>query len=206
MTRTGHNGHGNGHGHVTETPDVSHIKNLDVTHEGSDVSVGGVLKFVLALTILVIVVQALMWGMFKFLYVQEEKKEPPAGPMAMTEPERLPPEPRLQAAKGFGIKLENGQWINLEKREPEAEYRVLREQWERQLNCNHQDGAGHSAHVVDTPKSQSQSETQCVPIEQAIQKVIESGLPSRQASTSGSGEDISLPTAASSGRMTEKGR
>ena len=36
----------NGHdaGHVTETPDVSHIKNIDVTHEASDVSVSGILS------------------------------------------------------------------------------------------------------------------------------------------------------------------
>ena len=203
MTKTGHNGHGNGHGHVTETPDVSHIKNLDVTHEASDVSVSGILKFVVALTLLVIVVNVLMWGMFKFLIAQEEKKEPQPGPMALTEQERLPPEPRLQAAKGFGVKLENGQWINLEKREPEAEYRVLREQWERQLNCDQQGNAEHGA-SAETTKPQSQS--QCVPIDKAMQKLIESGLPTRtQTNTSGSAEEVSLPTAASSGRLTEKG-
>jgi hypothetical protein len=206
MTKTGHNGHGNGHGHVTETPDVSHIKNLDVTHEASDVSISGILKFVVGLTVLVIVVQALMWGMFKFLNAQEVKKEPQPGPMAMTEQERLPPEPRLQAAKGFGVKLENGQWINLEKREPEAEYRVLRKQWERQLNCKEQDKAGHGPNG-EPAQSPSQSQTQCVPIDWAIQKLIESGLPSRtQTNTSESAADVSLPTAASSGRMTEKGK
>ena len=66
---------------------------------------------------------------------RRRRKNRQPGPMAMTEQERLPPEPRLQAAPGFGVKLENGEWVNLEKREPEAEYRVLREQWERQLNC-----------------------------------------------------------------------
>lgn len=204
MTRTGHNGHGNGHGHVTETPDVTHIKNLDVTHEASDVSISGILKFVVALTILLIVVNVLMWGMFKFLNAQEDKKEPQSGPMAMTEEERLPREPRLQAAKGFGVKLENGQWVNLEKREPEAEYRVLREQWERQLNCNEQGNADHGASVE---AAMPQSQSQCVPIDQAIQKLIENGPPTRtQANTSAGAEDVSLPTAASSGRMTEKGK
>ena len=42
----------NGHGHVTEVPDTSHIKNVDVTHETSDVNVPALLKFVLALTIM----------------------------------------------------------------------------------------------------------------------------------------------------------
>ena len=52
MARTKHNGNGHDRLHVTETPDVSHIKNLDVTHEASDVSVTGILKFVVGLTVL----------------------------------------------------------------------------------------------------------------------------------------------------------
>lgn len=185
--------------HVTETPDVSHIKNPDVTHEASDVSVAGVAKFVLALTVLGIVVFVLMWGVFRFLYTQEAEKEPDPGPMAMKPEERLPPDPRLQAAPGFGVKLENGEWVPLEKREPEAEYRVLREQWERQLNCNYSD---HS--------EQGRSPS-CLPIDQAMEKVV--GSPSRVKTISEEGpgwraEDYGIdpPTDASSGRMTVKGK
>src|SRR5688500_10443748 len=134
MAKNGHNGHkGDGHGHATETPDVSHIKNVDVTHETSDVNVGGILKFVLGLTIFAIIVHVLMWGIFRLFNAQE--KEPEPGPMAMTKEERLPPEPRLQAAPGFGVKLVDGKWVSLEMREPQAEYSVLRQQWERQLYC-----------------------------------------------------------------------
>jgi hypothetical protein len=185
MAKTGHNGHGRPH--VTETPDVSHIKNIDVTHEASDVSVSALLKFVLALTVMTIVVHVLMWGLFKFFQTQEEEKEPKAGPMAMTKEERLPPEPRLQAAPGFGVKLANGQWVPLENREPDAEYHVLREQWERQLNCKD----GETARAAG-----------CVSIEEAIQKVVQQGLPSRTpAGNSGRPPEHTLPTAASSGRM-----
>src|SRR5512132_269264 len=120
MARTTHNGNGHDARHVTETPDVSHIKNPDVTHEASDVSVAGVVKFVIGLTALGIVVFVLIWGMFRFMYAQETEKEPEPGPMAMSPQERLPPAPRLQAAPGFGVKLEDGQWVPLEKREPEA--------------------------------------------------------------------------------------
>src|SRR6185503_9952699 len=134
MAKNGHNGH---KVHVTETPDVSHIKNVDVTHETSDVNVGGILKFVIGLTIFGIIVNVLMWGMFRVFNEQETKKEPAKGPMAMTTKERLPPEPRLQAAPGFGVKLANGEWVPLDQREPEAEYKVLREQWEQQLNCDY---------------------------------------------------------------------
>lgn len=198
MTRNGHQG--NGHGHVTETPDVSHIKNIDVTHEASDVNVGGIVKFVVGLTIFAIAVQVLIWGMFRFFNAQEAGKEPQPGPMAMTEQERRPPDPKLQAAPGFGVKLENGQWVPLENREPQAEYRVLREQWDSQLNCGHSD----SLEVLNRRA--------CTPIDQAMQKVLEGkGLPSRpQAETNrgGPAEDygIDMPTAASSGRMTEKRR
>lgn len=190
-----HEHNGSGHGHVTETPDVSHIKNVDVTHEASDVSVGGILKFVLGLTIFGIIVHVLMWGMFRFFNAQEATKEPKQGPMAMTKEERLPPEPRLQAAPGFGVKLVDGQWVPLDRREPEAEYRILREQWERQLNCKDSD-AKHSGEqeIARSPA--------CLPIETAIDKLFEGqGLPVRAPETGKAGP-VALPTAASSGRVT----
>ena len=188
-----HKGNGHDARHATETPDVSHIKNVDVTHEASDVNISGILKFVMGLTVLGVVVFVLMWGMFRLLNAQEAEKEPPAGPMAMTEEERLPPPPRLQAARGFGVKLENGEWVDLEKREPEAEYRVLREQWEHRLNC--QSGG-------ETPATNPN----CVPIEEAMKKLLEGGgLPARtSANKSGTPSDAAPPTAWSSGRVSGK--
>ena len=207
MKDSHHNGYDNGHRHITETPDVSHIKNLDVTHEASDVNVGGIVKFVIGLTVFAIVVQVLMWGMFRFFNSQEVGKEPAAGPMAMTEQERRPPDPKLQSAPGFGVKLENGQWLPLENREPQAEYRALREQWQGRLDCTHEGTS--DAHNADANRSVVQP---CIPIDQAMQKVLEGkGLPSRpQAETNQGGPTqdygIDMPTAASSGRMTEKRR
>jgi hypothetical protein len=195
MAGSRHNANGNGRQHVTETPDVSHIKNLDVTHEASDISVSGVLKFVAGLTVLTAVVFVLMWGLLRFMYAQETEKEPAPGPMAMSPQERLPPEPRLQAAPGFGVTLENGERVPLDKREPEAEYRLLREQWERHLKC---EDAGEVKNAAN-----------CVPIVEAMQKVLEAGLRSRKqdsASTTSDDSRLRLPTAASSGRMTEKGK
>jgi hypothetical protein len=189
----------NGKLHITETPDVSHIKNLDVTHEASDVSVGGILKFVVGLTIFAVVVHVMIWGMFRLLKAQEEK-EPSPGPMAMTEQERLPPAPRLQAANGFGVKLENGEWVNLEVREPEAEYRVLRAQWDQALNCNDGDEKHPAPHVRP-------ERSICMSIDQAMEKVLESGLPSRKESNGAmnSGDSrLQLPTTESSGRMARQ--
>jgi hypothetical protein len=190
------NGHERNKVHVTETPDVSHIKNADVTHETSDVNVGGILKFVIGLTIFGVIVNILMWGMFRVFNEQEKAKEPKPGPMAMTQEERLPPEPRLQAAPGFGVKLANGEWVPLNTREPDAEYRVLREQWERQLNCHHVDEK-HSAQGLNVEP------IKCLPIDTAIDKLFEGvGLPVRAASKDSGNPEISLPTAASSGRVT----
>jgi hypothetical protein len=192
MARSSHNGNGHKSGHVTETPDVSHIKNVDVTHEASDVNISGIVRFVIALTILCGAVFLLMGGMFRFLYAQETEKEPPAGPMAMTEQERLPLEPRLQAARGFGVKLENGEWVDLEKKEPAAEYRVLREQWDRRLNC--QGGP-----------EQTTANANCMPIKTAMEKLFEGGGPAvRPANSSGKPADEAPPTAWSSGRVSGK--
>ncbi len=190
MAKAGHNGHGDGH--VTEIPDVSYIKNVDVTHEASDVSVSALLKFVGALTVMTVVVSVLMWGLFRFFQKQEDQKEPKAGPMAMTKEERLPPEPRLQSAPGFGVKKEDGDWVNLQTREPEAEYRVLREQWEQRLNCK--------AETNSHNELQAPSSAGCVPIDQAIQKLVETGLPSRTQDGQTKPTVLALPTAASSGR------
>jgi len=192
MAKATHNGNGHHRLHVTETPDVSHIKNPDVTHEASDVNIPGILKFVLGLTVLGAVVFVLMWGMFRFLNWQETEKEPQPGPMAMTEQERLPPPPRLQAARGFGVKLESGEIVGLENQPPDAEYRVVREQWDRRLNC--QSGEGASDLGIN-----------CTSIDAAMQKLLEGGgLPVRDPAKKPG--DVAPPTAWSSGRASAKGR
>ena len=112
--------------------------------------------------------------------------------MALTKEERLPPEPRLQSAPGFGITLEDGQTRKLERAAPQAEYRVLRQQWDENLKTGLKDQSGK---VVG------------MPIDQAIDKILSGqGLPSRTKAAPEKLTDyaISMPTAASSGRQTEK--
>ena len=206
MAKTGHNGH-NGHdpdhrGHVSEVPDVSNIKNIDVTHETSDVSVSGLLKFVVALSVMTAMVALLMWGLFRFFMQQEEKKEPPKGPMAMSEAERLPPEPRLQSAKGFGVKLQDGQWVPLELAEPQAEYRVLREQWLKQLDCQQGEHAATDDHAEKPEHTTPPDMQPCIRISEAMKKVVQQGLPSRPQE--GMAKEPQLPTSANSGRLPNK--
>ena len=129
--------------HVTETPDTSHIRNIDVTHEVSDVYLGGIARFVLALVVLMVVSFILTWAMFRTL--KSRSTEPPPSPMALNEQERLPPEPRLQGAPGFAEQLDKStQHKNGEQRAlspaisanapapkgPTWEILVVREQWE----------------------------------------------------------------------------
>jgi len=178
-------------GHQTETPDVSHIRNPEVTHETSDVNVRGVLTFVVVLTIATIAVAIGIWLLFGFFNQQEAKEQPQKGPMALTSKDRLPPEPRLQSAPGFEVTLESGQKVNLERSAPQSEYRALRLQWEENLRTGLKDRSGK---VVG------------MPIEDAMKKIVSEGLPSNVKSPGGKLQDyaISIPTAASSGRETEK--
>lgn len=181
-----------GNRHQTETPDVSHIRNVEVTHEKSDVSVRGVLTFVVVLTIAAIAIHLGMWVLFRY-FERQEAKAPRPGPMALSQQERLPPEPRLQAAPGFEITLEDGQKVHLGKAAPQTEYRILRQQWEENLKTGLKDQSGN---VVG------------IPIDGAIDKVVSGeGLPTRvKEGAPGKLQDyaISMPTAASSGRETEK--
>ena len=180
-----------GNGHRTETPDVSHIRNVEVTHEASDINVRGVLTFAVVLTVATIAVALGIVLLFNFFNAQEAKAEPKPGPMALKNEERLPPEPRLQAARGFELKLESGQTVSLELAAPQEEYRVLRKQWEENLRTGLKDQSGK---VVG------------MPIDKAMEKVVSDGLPSSVKGPGGKLIDyaISMPTAASSGRETEK--
>lgn len=180
-----------GNGHKTETPDVSHIRNVEVTHEASDISVNGVLTFVVVLTISIIAVSLIVWVLFRFFNAQEAK-QPQPGPMALTQQERLPPEPRLQAAPGFAVTLENGQRIDLGKGAPQAEYRALRDEWNKELRGEVKDQSGNPV---------------IMPIDQAIKQVSSgNALPARTQNAPSKLSDyaISLPTAMSSGRESEK--
>ncbi|HKR15210.1 MAG TPA: hypothetical protein VJT15_24300 [Pyrinomonadaceae bacterium] len=183
-----------GNGHRTETPDVSHIRNVEVTHETSDINVRAVLMFAAVLTITTVVVSFGLWFMFRYFDSQEAKERGP-GPMALRnldEKERLPPEPRLQGQRGFGVTLENGQEVPLQLTHPQAEYETLRNYWRQALQTGAKDQSGN---VVG------------MPIEQAMKQIVSGeGLPvkTKQAPDKPDDYAISIPTDTSSGRETVK--
>ena len=158
-------------GHVTETPDVSYIKNVDVTHETSDVYIAGIAKFAIALLVLTVAVYFLMWGLFRVF--ESRVKEPPRSPMALTGRDRLPPEPRLQGAPGFGEGLEKNANAGKSKaaggpeppKNPLWEIKAVRDQWNDVLENGPVDQSGKRYGM---------------PIEKAKQEILKQGLPSRK--------------------------
>ena len=156
--------------HVTETPDVSYIKNVDVTHEMSDVNIGGIAKFVLGLFVMTVAVYVLVWGLFRVF--EARNQEPRPGPMALTAKERVPPEPRLQGAPGFAQELhEKTKSVAAEgpatpdhsgdPKDALWEIRVLREQWTDVLEHGPTDQSGARYGM---------------PIEKAKEEILKQGL------------------------------
>lgn len=201
-----------GHDDIHQTPDVSHVQNPDVAHEESDVNVKAILQFVGGLLVFGIIVSILMLLLYNYFESREAKMEAknPAGPMAFKEGEKLPAEPRLQVAPGFGVQIEKNTPVNaeeikkignydektgrvsLELNKPQAEMEVLNEIWKKQLEKGTLD--------PNTGK------TVGLTIEEAKKKIVEQNLPARapkQGQVTGTGEQ-DVPSYESSGRMMEK--
>jgi hypothetical protein len=156
--------------HVTETPDVSYIKNVDVTHEVSDVYISGIAKFAVGLSILMIASFLLMWIMFRVF--DARIKEPQRSPMALSDKERLPPEPRLQGAPGFGEGLEKTATTEPgeigpgnQPKSPLWEIKAVRDQW---------------SDVLEHGPIDKDGKRYGMPIERAKKEILKQGLPARK--------------------------
>ena len=200
------------HDDIHKTPDVSHVQNPDVAHEESDVNVKAILQFVGGLLFFGIIVSVLMLLLFKYFEAREAKLETrrPSGPMAFKENEKLPAEPRLQAAPGFGVQIEKNTPVNkeeigeighydektgrvsLELNKPQAEMEVLNEIWKEQLEKGTLD-----------PKTGA---TVGIPIEEAKKQLLEKNLPTRapKDGRADGAQGADVPSYESSGRMMEK--
>jgi hypothetical protein len=177
---------------IHETPDVTHIQNADVSHEASDVDVGTIVKFVIGLFFLTLITFVLMKLLYNVLESRATAADPKPRPMALSDKERLPPEPRLQAAPGFGVNLGNGKFINLQLREPQAEYNELSKIWKDVLDGKPDPRTGQTS----------------MPIEEAKRKIVEDGSLKSRAPADGQQQigtgGMDIPSYQSSGRMTEK--
>lgn len=183
------------HENIHETPDVSYIHNEGVAHEASDVNVGAIAKFTVGLLILTLFTMLLMW-LFKGalesqIAARASDKEPP---MAMKEEElrQYDMGPRLQGAPGFSVTTSDGEKHNLELREPQAEYRYLLADWQRNLEMGQKE-AGTDKQLT-------------LPIGEAKKKLLESGTLKSSADATHETYDKleEMPSSSSAGRMTEK--
>lgn len=183
------------------TPDVSYIRNVDVAHEESDVAVGPIAKFVVALFIFAVVICVSMLLLFNFFERRARQSERRPSPLARRGAETLPPEPRLQAAPGFGVDVPGEDRRSLELREPQSEMKVVREIWHRELTTY--GWADESAGTVRIPIDRAmqmylerqRQKAQQGPAQQQQQQQQMPAAPPQNEQT---------PAASSSGRTTER--
>jgi len=174
---------------------------VEAGHEPLDIKVGPVVKFIVGLTVLGVVSAVGLWGLLKLFESQAEKREPRVSPM-MSQEQRLPPEPRLQMAPGSISEVTGTGYA----KGPDYEMQSQREGEDQQLNSYGWVNQG--------------SGTVRIPIDLAMKLIVQrlpappsgpqspAGASTTEAAQPGSPAQkkplgISLPTAASSGRVAE---
>lgn len=100
-------------------------------YEQNIIGLKGIIYFGLGLFLLIVITFGLMWALHGVLEEDAKATKTSDNPMrqGMSDRERLPPEPRLQVAPGFGVEGDGGR-VNLELKAPQAEYWELKKQWE----------------------------------------------------------------------------
>jgi hypothetical protein len=137
---------------------------FDKPYEQNTIGMRGIIYFAVGLFLLIVVTFGLMWALQNVMEDQAKETKDVVGPMTMKEIERLPPEPRIQAAPGFGVDGPNGR-VNLELKAPQSEYRELHKQWENLWENGQKDAKTNT--VV------------ALPIEEAKAKILEENLKAR---------------------------
>jgi len=103
---------------------------FDRTYETNVIGLRGIIYFGIGLLLLIIITFGLMLVLQNVMEDQAAETKDTKSPMMMNERESLPPEPRLQAAPGFGMDSEQGR-VNMELKAPQSEYREMERQWEK---------------------------------------------------------------------------
>jgi hypothetical protein len=106
---------------------------LNKPYEENQIGLKGILSFAVGLVLLIVITFGLMWSLLNVLKENADENAGPANPMIQSEKERLPPEPRLQLAPGFGVDVQSGR-VNLELVASASEYLELKKNWQTILD------------------------------------------------------------------------
>lgn len=101
---------------------------FDKPYEQNIIGMRGIIYFAVGLFLLIVVTFGLMWALQNVMEDQAIESKKSNNPLMLTDKERLPPEPRLQAAPGFGVESANGR-VNLELKAPQSEWWELQKQY-----------------------------------------------------------------------------
>lgn len=107
-------------------------------YEQNIIGLKGIVVFGVMLLVFIVTGFLLMWALENVLESDAIETKGQRGPMALKDVDRLPPEPRLQLAPGFGVEGPDGK-VNLELKAPQAEYWELEKQWEALLKNGRKD-------------------------------------------------------------------
>jgi hypothetical protein len=137
---------------------------FDKPYEQNVIGLKGIIYFGVGLFLLIVITFALMWAFNGVLEEEAKESKRSNNPMALSDRDRLPAEPRLQLAPGFGVDGPNGR-VNLELMAPQAEYVELKRQWEAAWKNGVKDA--RTGTVIS------------LPIDQAKQMVLQRNLKAR---------------------------
>ena len=123
--------------------------NFEQPYETNIIGLRGVIYFAVGLFLLITITFGLMYVLQNVMENQAHETKDDKNPMMMSERERLPPEPRLQAAPGFGVDSADNGRVNLELRAPQSEWRTLKADWQKLWDEGQRDA--HTGTIVTLP-------------------------------------------------------
>jgi hypothetical protein len=146
----------------------SHGKKVEIDvskgYEKNEIQLRGIIVTVIALFLTCVVSFWLMYVLqneMERYWADSEKQN--ASPMSLDSKDKLPPEPRLQSAPGFGVDSPKGR-INLELKHPQAEWEELQKIWNKEAEEGQKVVANGQETIVT------------LPIEAAKKRLLEEGV------------------------------
>lgn len=165
---------------------------FDKPYEQNIIGLRGIFIFAIGLFVLCVITFGLMFFLLNFMKQQSEEADAKnKNPMQLSKEEQLPPEPRLQAAPGFGVDGPRGR-VNLELKAPQSEYWELQKIWEAEMRDGQKD-----------PKTGT---VVTLPIEEAKKKLLEQNVKSAQDGQKALDESRGIVSFSSAGRLASEVR